>query len=69
MDHPGYREPPLARSPPERTNWGGRDEGYRERASDRTEPRDNFYRGRSPGVFHCSFMIPGVLAFSYNSNP
>jgi hypothetical protein len=48
--YPGYRDPPLARSPPERTNWGGRDEGYRERASDRAEPRDNFYRGRSPGM-------------------
>ena len=50
--YPGYREPPLARSPPERTGWGGRDEGgYRERGADRSEPRDNFYRGRSPGMF------------------
>lgn len=45
----GYREPPLARSPPERTSWGGRDDGYR--PTDRAEPRDNFYRGRSPGMF------------------
>ncbi|TVY48807.1 Zinc finger protein [Lachnellula occidentalis] len=43
----GYREPPLARSPPERTSWGGRDETYR--PAERAEPRDNFYRGRSPG--------------------
>ncbi|TVY52639.1 Zinc finger protein [Lachnellula cervina] len=42
-----YREPPLARSPPERTSWGGRDDGYR--PAERAEPRDNFYRGRSPG--------------------
>lgn len=49
--YPGYREPPLARSPPERTNWGERDNGYRERPSDRAEPRDDFYRGRSPGMF------------------
>jgi hypothetical protein len=47
----GYREPPLARSPPERTSWGGRDENYRDRPSDRPESRDKFYRGRSPGTF------------------
>ncbi|KAH6670481.1 putative zinc finger protein [Halenospora varia] len=44
---PSYREPPLARSPTERTSWSGRDDNYR--AGDRSEPRDNFYRGRSPG--------------------
>lgn len=43
----GYREPPLARSPTERTSWGGRDDGYR--PAERSEPRDSFYRGRSPG--------------------
>jgi len=47
--YPGYREPPIARSPPERTTWGGRDDGYR--TTDRAESRDNFYRGRSPGMF------------------
>ncbi|KAF4631848.1 hypothetical protein G7Y89_g6280 [Cudoniella acicularis] len=45
--YPGYREPPLARSPTERTSWSGRDDSYR--AGDRSEPRDSFYRGRSPG--------------------
>ncbi|KAF8856785.1 hypothetical protein BDZ45DRAFT_691491 [Acephala macrosclerotiorum] len=46
----GYREPPLARSPQERTSWSSRDDGYR--AGDRTENsrNDTFYRGRSPGV-------------------
>lgn len=46
-----YREPPLARSPVERTSWGERDEGvsnYRERGAARG---DDFYRGRSPGTF------------------
>lgn len=56
MDN-GYREPNLPRSPVERTSWGGRDEaivGYKERAGDRHERvdrGDDFYRGRSPGVF------------------
>ncbi|RDL38581.1 putative Zinc finger protein [Venustampulla echinocandica] len=45
--YPGYREPPLARSPTERPSWSGRDDNYR--APDRAEPRDSFYRGRSPG--------------------
>jgi len=49
--YPGYREPPLARSPPERTSWGGRDEGFRDRTSDRGDRSDTFYRGRSPGTF------------------
>lgn len=44
----GYREPPVPRSPVERSNWGSRDEGRpAERATDRT---DTFYRGRSPGM-------------------
>ncbi|KAG9231175.1 putative zinc finger protein [Amylocarpus encephaloides] len=46
--YPGYREPPLARSPTERTSWSGRDDSYR--ATDRPESRDKFYRDRSPGV-------------------
>ncbi|RDW95245.1 hypothetical protein BP5796_01008 [Coleophoma crateriformis] len=41
-----YREPLPARSPVERSNWGGRDEGHR--SADRE--RDTFYRGRSPGA-------------------
>ncbi len=47
--YPGYRESSSARSPPERTSWNGRDEGYR--ASERVENArtDTFYRGRSPG--------------------
>jgi hypothetical protein len=52
MDAYPYREPPLARSPTERTSWAGRDDSYREgRSSDRTERVDTFYRGRSPGMF------------------
>lgn len=44
-----YREPRPARSPAERTSWGGRDETYR--SGDRPErERDSFYRGRSPGT-------------------
>ncbi|PQE24708.1 arsenite resistance Ars2 protein [Rutstroemia sp. NJR-2017a WRK4] len=42
----GYREPPLARSPTERTSWGGRDDGFRPIKQERD--RDTFYRGRSP---------------------
>jgi hypothetical protein len=58
----GYREPPLARSPPERTSWGGRDDNYRDRTSDRPESRDNFYRGRSPGMsILISSFIPLLL--------
>ncbi|TVY75699.1 Zinc finger protein [Lachnellula suecica] len=41
-----YREQPLARSPTERTSWGGRDDVYK---NERAEPRDTFFRGRSPG--------------------
>ena len=59
----GYREPPLARSPPERTSWGGRDENYRDRPSDRPESRDNFYRGRSPGVF-CHLLYLNIILYT-----
>lgn len=72
----GYREPPLARSPPERTSWGGRDDNYRDRTSDRPESRDTFYRGRSPGKFvsftslshfWCGTGLQGVLHYElYN---
>lgn len=44
--YPGYREPAPARSPTERTSWGGRDDSHRDRGVD----RDTFYRGRSPGM-------------------
>lgn len=46
--HSGYREAPLPRSPSDRGNWGGRDEGAR--PIDRAERSDTFYRGRSPGT-------------------
>ncbi|KAF7942616.1 uncharacterized protein EAE97_006070 [Botrytis byssoidea] len=51
------REPPLARSPTERTNWAGRDDGFRSVKIERddgfrgTRPdrdRESFHRGRSP---------------------
>lgn len=53
----GYREPAAARSPPERTNWGGRDDTYRDRAIDRSDRTDTFYRGRSPGMFTYSSSL------------
>lgn len=45
--YPAYREPPLARSPTERGNWGGRDDSARP-----SERQDTFYRGRSPGMLY-----------------
>ncbi|PBP21600.1 arsenite resistance protein Ars2 [Diplocarpon rosae] len=51
-----YRDPLSARSPQERTPWGGRNDDYRtvDRAdnprTERTDRTDTFYRGRSPGV-------------------
>ncbi|ESZ95050.1 putative Zinc finger protein [Sclerotinia borealis F-4128] len=55
----GYnREPPLARSPTERTNWAGRDDGFRNGVKNERDDgfrgvkierdRESFYRGRSP---------------------
>lgn len=55
------REPPLARSPTERTSWAARDEGFRGVKSERDDgfrgmknerDRESFYRGRSPGMSH-----------------
>jgi hypothetical protein len=48
----GYREPPLARSPTERTSWGGRDDNYRSNDREDNPRSDSFYRGRSPGMFY-----------------
>ncbi|KAL3427625.1 arsenite resistance protein Ars2 [Phlyctema vagabunda] len=45
--YPAYREPAPARSPVERSNWGGRDESRR--SVDKSDRSDTFYRGRSPG--------------------
>ena len=53
------REPPLARSPTERTNWAGRDDGFRSVKIERDDgfrgarpdrDRESFHRGRSPGM-------------------
>jgi hypothetical protein len=58
--HPIYREAPMARSPPERNNWGSRDEGTR--PLDRADRTDSFYRGRSPGSL--VFVYRSLLSFS-----
>ncbi|EDN96891.1 hypothetical protein SS1G_01819 [Sclerotinia sclerotiorum 1980 UF-70] len=51
------REPPLARSPTERTSWAGRDDSFRSVKNERDDgfrgvkperDRESFYRGRSP---------------------
>lgn len=59
----GYRDPPPMRSPIERTGWGRDDSNYRERTSERLEraerperERDDFYRGRSPGMSFFLFL-------------
>lgn len=52
----GPREAPSAsaRSPPERTSWGVREDAPR--PGDRANRPDTFYRGRSPGMFQTYFF-------------
>lgn len=71
------REPPLARSPTERTNWAGRssDDGFRGMKNERDDgfrgikndrDRESFYRGRSPGTSHSITFI--ISPFNLSSS-